>query len=72
MKTISIADSVVISLALRAEIRRNVHAYKRAVEFSSDMKDFWLDEIRDLVHAYEAINGSSFDDDVVYLLRDLK
>lgn len=72
MKTISISDAVVISLALRAEIRRNVHAYKRAVAFSSDMKDFYLDEIRDLVHAYEAINGSSFDDDIVYLLSNLK
>lgn len=72
MEKISIADSVVITLALRAEIRRNVHAYKKAVDFSSGMKDFYLDKIRDLVHAYEALNGSSFDDDIVYLLSNLK
>lgn len=72
MKTISTSDAVVISLALRAEIRRNVSSYRRVLEFSSDLKKFYLEEIRDLVHAYEAINDVSFDDDVVYLLSNLK
>lgn len=71
MKSVSISDAVVISLALRAEIRRNVHAYRRSVALSFD-SSFYLDEIRDLIHAYEALNDVSFDDDIVYLLSTLK
>lgn len=71
MRTISISDAVVISLALRAEIRRKVDAYRRSVEFSLDCS-FYLDELRDLIHAYNALNDVPFDDDIVYLLSNLK
>lgn len=72
MKTISISDSVVISLALRAEIRRHVEFYKIAVRLHSDCS-FYLEQIRDLVHAYNSVNIVPFDvTDDVYLKSILK
>ena len=60
MKTISISDSVVISLALRSEIRRNIKRYKLAVELGL-CTSVYLEEIRDLIHAYNAVNSVPFD-----------
>lgn len=60
MKIISISDSVVISLALRSEIRRNIKSYKLAVELGL-CTSVYLEEIRDLIHAYNAVNSVPFD-----------
>ncbi len=68
MRTISISDSVVISLALRAAIRQNVESYKTAVRLHLDCSFYYLEQIRDLVHAYNSVNIVPFDvNDDVYL-----
>ena len=72
MKTISIADSVVISLALRSEIRRYVKSYNLAVELHMNAS-VYLEEIRDLIHAYNSVNTVPFDVDAdIFLLSILK
>lgn len=60
METISIADSVVICLALRSEIRHYVKVAKLVLEVSGDISPF-VEEIKDLVHAYNAVSIVPFD-----------
>lgn len=72
MKSISVADSVVISLALRSEIRRYVKCYKLAVELHMNAS-VYLEEIRDLIHAYNSVNTEPFDVGAdIFLLSILK
>lgn len=70
MKTISIPDSVVISLALRSEIRRYVISYKTAVELHLDAS-VYLELIRDLIHAYNSVNIIPFDVDADIFLSSI-
>ena len=55
MKTISIADSVVISTALRSEIRECVRIAQFVLESGADVSPF-IQEITALIHAYNAVN----------------
>lgn len=67
MKKISISDSVVISIALRSEIRRYVKMAKVALEVGEDIAPF-IDCIKDNVHAYNSVNDFPFDTDDKFLL----
>ena len=66
MKTISFSDSVVISLALCAEIRFNIKAAKLACKSGADVRPY-IDTIRDLIHAYNAVNDTPFVSDDPFL-----
>lgn len=66
MKTISIADSVVISLALRSEIRSYVKTAKLVGESGGDITPF-IEVISDLIHAYNAVNIVPFKSDDPFL-----
>lgn len=70
MKKFSISDSVVISLALRSEIRRYVKMAKVALEVGEDISPF-IDCIKDYIHAYNSVNDVPFDTDDMFLLRFL-
>ena len=60
METISIVDSVVICLALRSEIRHYVKVAKLVLEVRGDISPY-VEEIKDLVHAYNAVSIVPFD-----------
>lgn len=66
MKTISIADAVVISLALRAEIRFNIKMAKLVGKSGADMSPY-IEAIRVLIHAYNAVNDTPFVSDEPFL-----
>ena len=66
MKTISIADSVVISLALSAQIRFNIKTAKLVGKSGADMRPY-IENIRDLIHAYNAVNDTPFVSDDPFL-----
>nr|WP_293583394.1 hypothetical protein [Prevotella sp.] len=66
MKTISIADAVVISLALRAEIRFNIKSAKLVGKSGADMRPY-IENIRDLIHAYNAVNDTPLVSDDPFL-----
>ena len=68
MKTISNVDTVVISLALRSEIRRYVKSYKTAVELHFNA-NVYLEVIRDLIHAYNSLNTVPYDVDADIFCR---
>lgn len=70
MKKISVRDSVVISIALRSDIREYVKMLKVALEVGEDPGPF-IDCIKDCVHAYNSVNDSPFDTDDLVLLRYL-
>lgn len=55
MYEISIADAVVISLALGSEIRDNVKIAKIVLESGGDVTPF-IEEITSLIHAYNSVN----------------
>lgn len=55
MITISIADSVVISMALRSEIREYVKVAQIVLERGADVTPF-IEEISVLIHAYNSVN----------------
>lgn len=66
MKTISIADCVVISLALRSEIRNYVKTAKLVGKSGGNITPF-ITEIKDLIHAYNAVNIVPFKSDDPFL-----
>lgn len=55
MYNVSIPDAVVISLALRSEIRSYVKVAKLVLETGGDISPF-VEEITDLIHAYNSVN----------------
>lgn len=55
MYNVSIPDAVVISLALRSEIRSYVKVAKLALETGGDISPF-VEEITDLIQAYNSVN----------------
>lgn len=55
MYNVSIPDAVVISLALRSEIRNYVKLAKLVLETGGDITPF-LEAITDLIHAYNSVN----------------
>lgn len=55
MYNVSIPDAVVISLALRSEIRNYVKVAKYVLETGGDVTPF-ITEITDLIHAYNSVN----------------
>lgn len=65
----SVADSVIICLALRAQIRRNAKFAKLALEIHTDASCF-IDSVLDEVKAYNAVSDSPFtcDDEFVMSL----
>lgn len=66
MKTISNADSVVISLALRSQIREYVKTAKLVGKSGGNITPF-ITEIKDLIHAYNAVNIVPFKSDDPFL-----
>ena len=66
MKTISLEDEVVISLALRSEIRVYVKTAKLVGQSGGNITPFIL-EIKDLIHAYNAVNIVPFKSDDPFL-----
>lgn len=67
MKKISIADSVVICLALRAEIRHYAKFAKLAIELNCDYRSYVV-VINDLIHAYNAVSDTPFSTDDSFVL----
>lgn len=55
MYNVSIPDAVVISLALRSEIRNYVKVAQLVLEAGGDVIPF-ITEITDLIHAYNSVN----------------
>lgn len=55
MFTISIADSVVITLALRSEILKYVKSAQFVLENGGDITPF-IEEITALIHAYNSVS----------------
>lgn len=55
MYNVSIPDAVVISLALRSEIRNYVKVAQLVLETGGDLTPF-ITEITDLIHAYNSVN----------------
>lgn len=55
MYNVSIPDAVVISLALRSEIRNYVKVAQLVLETGGDVTPF-ITEITDLIHAYNSVN----------------
>lgn len=55
MYNVSISDAVVISLALRSEIRNYVKVAMLVLETGGDVTPF-ITEITDLIHAYNSVN----------------
>ena len=68
MKKISIDDVVTISLALRYQIRVYCDSVKLCLELGSDIT-YYVDNIRDLVHAYNAINVVPYFTDDPFILK---
>lgn len=71
MITISIADSVVISTALRSEIREYVRMAQFVLESGSDVTPF-IEEISALIHAYNSVNFVPFTSSHPFLRRYFK
>ena len=67
MKTISISDAVVISLALSSEIRDYVKTAKLVGQSGGNITPF-ITEIKDLIHAYNAVNTVPFKSDDLSLI----
>lgn len=59
MYNVSIPDAVVISLALRSEIRNYVKVALIVLGSGGDITSF-LEEITDLIHAYNSVNTVPF------------
>lgn len=55
MYNVSISDAVVISLAIRSEIRNYVKVAQLVLETGGDVTPF-ITEITDLIHAYNSVN----------------
>lgn len=55
MYNVSIPDAVVITLALRSEIRNYVKVAKLVLETGGDVTPF-IFEITDLIHAYNSVS----------------
>lgn len=55
MYEISVSDAVVISLALSSEIRQYVKVAKLVLETGGDVTPF-IEEITDLIHAYNSVS----------------
>ena len=55
MFTISIADSVVITQALRSEIRESVRMAQLVLESGGDITPF-IEEITAIIHAYNSVS----------------
>lgn len=68
MITISIADSVVISVALRSEIREYVKVAQIVLERCADVTPF-IEEISALIHAYNSVNLVPFTSSHPFLRR---
>lgn len=68
MITISIPDSVVISTALRSEIREYVRMAQFVLESGSDVTPF-IEEITALIHAYNSVNFVPFTSSHPFLRR---
>lgn len=71
MYTVSIPDSVVISLALRSEIRNYVKTAKIVSEAGGDVTPYVF-EITDLIHAYNSVNMVPFVSSDPFLCRYFK
>lgn len=71
MYSISVTDSVVISLALRSQIRDNVKVAKLVFETGGDITPF-VEEITDLIHAYNSVNIVPFVSSDPFLCRFVK
>lgn len=71
MKKISIADSVVICLALRAEILHNAKFAKLAIELNLDYRSY-VDVILDLIHAFNAVSDIPYTTDDSFVLSLIK
>ena len=59
MKKLSVTDEVVISLAIRSELRFYLESYKLRLEQGLDTT-FCVDNIKQLVHAYNSVNAFPF------------
>lgn len=68
MKNISIDDVITISLALRYQIRAYFDSLKICLELGSDIT-YYVDSIRDLVHAYNALNDVPYSTDDPFILK---
>lgn len=68
MITISISDSVVISTALRSQIREYVRMAQFVLESGSDVTPF-IEEITALIHAYNSVNFVPFTSSHPFLRR---
>ena len=55
MYNVSISDAVVISMALRSEIRNYVKVANLVLETGGDISPF-VEEITELIHAYNSVN----------------
>lgn len=66
MKSVCIADCIVISLALRAEIRIIIKMAKNVVKCGADVRPY-IETIRDLIHAYNAVNDTPYVSDDPFL-----
>ena len=66
MKTLSTADCVVISLALRSEIREYVKTAQLVGKSGGNITPF-ITKIKDLIHAYNAVNIVPFNSDDPFL-----
>lgn len=71
MSQISIRDSVVISLALRSEIRNLVKDAKLILEIGGDVTPF-VEELGSLIHAYNSVSLSPFASSDPFILHYLK
>lgn len=68
MIKISIHDVVTISLALRYQIRTYANSVKMCMELGSDIT-YYVDNMRDLVRAYNAINNVPYTTDDEFILK---
>lgn len=66
-RNLSIHDEVVIALALRSEIRHNAKFAKLAIELHIDARNYY-DNIRDFVHAYNAVSDVPFETDDTFVM----
>ena len=67
MKNLTTADEVIICLALRSEIRKNSKSAKLAIKLNLDAKCY-IDNILDLIHAYNAFSGVPFETGDTYVM----
>lgn len=59
MDKITFNDSVIISLALRAQIRSYVKIIKDSLDCGLDVS-FFVSSLNDLIHAYNSVNVSPY------------